>query len=359
MAAFINEMGRMGKIVARRSFLGQPIESPWDIIKMFNPFDYTNQMRDQIGASDGQSLIDNMKKLAQQRASLTETWRALDETLYSYMILNDCSLDEAKAIVDESLGFGFVAKIERMYEEFAALSYSMKTNSSKVDISGLSLDDMWTVTYALYGSEFESMTPTWAGGYQMRVLPAMHGGKMGFAIEITTGVVIVAGLMLFAALSTAFAAGFATGVLVEGYTNLTYWLGLFENRHKERVAELECALSKIQAERDKAKDAVRRARAETQALKEEGKISEDDAQRITEPLDEADEALDRANDALQDAKALKDEMKEAMGFAQRIELALKQIECIVGKVGYYAVLGGAGILAFKVGSAVLDMIRKK
>jgi len=328
MAAFINEMGRMGKIVARRA-LGQG-----------TVVDVSQDIADQISKISPEEIMQIAYEISDMRSATEAAYRALDSMLSAIATIHNTNFDESLQYLRENMGISGASAIMSYADEFVELSKFMRQNYSIDEFHDLPPEDQIIVAYAFWGTG-----PFGGSTKGLRFLPEMSGGNMGIVIHVATLIIIM---------GAAFLVGLGTGVITEGLFDITGTIGLFKKKYKEYIANLECTIKKLEKERQ---DLINDLEEKTVELVEKGEMTQDAANEVKKTVTHhLDDMEDTIKNNLQPTI---DDMKNDLGFVERIEVGFKKVECIAGKVGYYAVLGGAGILAFKVGSAVLDMIRKK
>jgi len=314
MAAFINEMGRMGKIVSRRA-LGQTDAEIEEMATNFSRDDVLRIVR---------LLANQHMVLVGLKASYEDTIEILKESMKATYI-------QAENAFDEMAGGPELASFMRMasdeFESYAEKFADKLPNEAELQADGLDALQISQIYWALGWPKDDPYYD-----YIPSKIPTI--GRMGLGPIPVWIVLILMGACIYA--------GYNVGEYV-GKAKASELI----SKQAQRLQELECSAIKMEAINSKLRNGLKSA-AETTTDPE----TKAELERLAKYAEDLQTEINNSRKIIKEAKTDLDTF-------DRINIGFKNIECIVGKVGYYAVLGGAGILAFKVGSAVLDMIRKK
>lgn len=316
MAAFMNEMGKI-----RHAIIGQNAG-----------IDIPQALADQISRIPAAEVMKIAYEISNMRSATESAYRTLDGLLAAIAEIYKTDFGGALEYLRNNTNISASAIISYA-EDFDKLTRIMRENYTADAFHGLSIEDQVVVSYAFWGEgPFSGSTKG------LQFLPAMSGGQMGIVLETGTLIAIVAAALLV---------GYTLGILVEGAFDVTGMLGLFRDKHKQYVIDLECAVKKIEKEKQnllialeqKINNLVARGEMTTEAGNEV-------IGTVTPFLEDIQNTIDN------EVKPVIESMKKDMTFSDRIEAMMNSIACSFGMVGRIVLVAGTGYLVFRAGEYI-------
>jgi len=316
MASFLNEMGKI-----KHAIMGQN-----------TGIDIPQALADQISKIPAEEAMKIAYEISDMRSVTESAYRALDGLLATIATVYDTNFDGALEYLRNNTDIK-ASNIISYAEEFSDLTRLIRENYTADAFHNLSIEDQVVASYAFWGTG-----PFGGSTKGLQFLPAMSGGQMGVVVQVGTVIIFIA---------AAFLVGYASGVISEGLFDVTGMLGLFKDKHKQYVIDLECSIKKIEKEKQ---DLLIDLERKTAELVLRGEMTENARNevigRVASFVDDTQDIIDN------EIRPVLESMKKDMTFSDRLEAMMNSAACSFGIVGRAGLAAGAGYLVFKVGEYI-------